>query len=108
MGENNGFEFGSRTTSIHTERKVKQFAIFETELNTISYLNTATTLFVTFAVIFFEGFIQNFSKNIPDYLWFSDKSLWMGIVLLIIAIAGFVLNKNIISDIKKQSKVIIN
>ncbi|MFC1659679.1 hypothetical protein ACFL0U_03880 [Pseudomonadota bacterium] len=106
MSNNNGLEVGSRTVSVHTKREVKVFAINESELNTISYLNAVTTGLITFAVIFLETFVETVNNAIEGYKWFLDKSLWLGLFLLTIAIVGIFMRRGIIGDIKKQSKTI--
>lgn len=92
---------GSRTVSLHTERVIKVFAIQESELETLSYLNTASTLCFSLGS-FFLNEVWSHSK-IPNYQWTSDKELLAVIAFYLFAIVAIFFRRGAIGRIKRDS-----
>ena len=74
------FSFGSKTTSIYTERKVKVFAIHEPELDTLSDFNTFSTVCFSLSTWCFTTAFEHFdtTKDVKVYIVFGILSLLVG------------------------------
>lgn len=92
---------GSRTVSLHTERVVKVFAIQESELETLSYLNTAATLCFSLGS-FFLNEVWSHSK-IQGYQWALDKELLAVIAFYLFATVAIFFRRGTIGRIKRDS-----
>ena len=94
---------GSSIVSVHTERKVRIFAVHEPELDTLSYLNTATTGLCSLGMLFVSNFFDNLQK--PDGgSWFSDPFGWAALALFLAAAIAIYTKKGIMGKIKQESK----
>jgi hypothetical protein len=77
------FNFGSKTTSIYTERQVKVFAIHEPELDTLSYFNAFSTACFSISTWCFTTAFEHCEavkdiKNNMIYIVFGILSLLAG------------------------------
>lgn len=92
---------GSRTVSLHTERVVKVFAIQESELETLSYLNTAATLCFSLGS-FFLNEVWSHSK-VQGYQLVSDRELLVVIAFYLFAAVAVFFRRGAIGRIKRDS-----
>lgn len=77
------FNFGSKTTSIYTERQVKVFAIHEPELDTLSYFNDFSIVCFSLGTWCLTTAFEHFEvakdiNNIKSYIVFGILSLLAG------------------------------
>lgn len=84
--ENNNrsnFDFGSKTTSIYTERQVKVFAIHEPELDTLSNFNDFSLACVSLGTWCLTTAFDRWGsgKEIISYIVFGIASLLVGGVI---------------------------
>lgn len=92
---------GSRTVSLYTERVMKVFPIYETELNTLAYLNTAATLCFSFGSFFLNEVWTHFKSQ--GYQWLSDRDLLCMLIFYIFAVVALCYRKSTIAKIKRDS-----
>ena len=92
---------GSRTVSLHTERVVKVFAIQESELETLSYLNSAATLCFSLGS-FFLNEVWSHSK-VQGYQLASDRELLVVIAFYLFAVVAVFFRRGAIGRIKRNS-----
>lgn len=100
-------QIGARTISIFMERPMKIFAVAEPELNSISYLNTVSTAFISVGAFFLSIFIGNVDKpKYPEYAWSADPVGWASLLFFIAGSAALWLKISEIKKIKNQSSEI--
>jgi hypothetical protein len=100
--ENNNrsnFDFGSKTTSIYTERQVRVFAIHEPELDMLSNFNNISTLFFSISTWCLTTAFDRWGtdKEIISYILFGITSLIVGVVI-------WYKKRGITNKIKMESK----
>ncbi len=93
---------GAKSTAIYTERKTTIFAVNEIELDTISFINDASTLLASFGTFSLTEFFGNIKIRADGYLWYFDPLGWITLILFGLAIIAFLKKKSIIDKIKEQ------
>lgn len=97
-------EPGSSIISVHTERRIKIYAVHESELNALSYLNTASIGLFGLGAFFAPYFIDNLVEPEPEYIWWSDPFGWTALALFVAALVLNFVGKGIMNKIKQESK----
>jgi len=104
MSDNNSpnFNFGSKTTSIYTERQVRVFAIHEPELDKLSNFNDFSLVCFSLGTWCLTTVFDRLGteKEIISYVVFSIISYSAGVFC-------WLLKRGITNKIKKESKNII-
>jgi hypothetical protein len=97
---------GSHIVSVHSERKLRVYPVFEPELDNLSNLNNATTLFSSLAMIFIPFFIENIQHLKPNYNIYLDPFGWISLFFLLMAGLTVYLKMGITKKIKNASTAI--
>jgi hypothetical protein len=99
-------KIGSHIISVHTERKVRVYAVYEPELDSLSLYNNATTVCSSLATFFLSFFIDNIRELTPNYIWYFDPFAYTAFVFAIVAGLAIFFKMGITKKIKEGSTTI--